>query len=156
MRNLAIRRAIASVLVWAALTALAFGQSKLDAGIERTLSEIGTARVLVTMAVPKLGEAASAACRDPAGFVADLLGGRGRHVQRIVDLPVVVVETDRGASPIWSTALTSSTWPPTNRCRCCAKAERAPASCRRKTSTPHPLQRSSARGESSFERARAR
>lgn len=95
MCNLAIRRAIASALVWAALTALAFGQSKLDARIERTLSEIGTARVLVTMAVPKLGEPASAAYRDPAGFVADLLGGRGRHVQRIVDLPVVVVETDR-------------------------------------------------------------
>ena len=95
MRNLAIRRIVAPALVWAALTAPAFGQSKLDARIERTLSEIGNARVLVTMAAPKLGEASSAAYREPAGFVADLLGGRGRNVRRIVDLPVVVVETDR-------------------------------------------------------------
>lgn len=95
MSNLAIRRIVAPALVWAALTAPAFGQSKLDARIERTLSEIGTARVLVTMTAPKLGEASSAAYREPAGFVADLLGGRGRNVRRIVDLPVVVVETDR-------------------------------------------------------------
>ena len=95
MRNLVVRRIVATGLAWAALTAPAFGQSKLDAGIERTLSEIGVARVLVTMTAPKLGEAPSAAYRDPAGFVADLLGERGRHVQRIVDLPVVVVETDR-------------------------------------------------------------
>ena len=95
MRNLAIRRIVATGLTWAASTAPAFGQSKLDAGIERTLSEIGVARVLVTMTAPKLGEASSAAYRDPAGFVTDLLGERGRHVQRIVDLPVVVVETDR-------------------------------------------------------------
>lgn len=95
MRNLAMRRMVATGLVWAALTASAFGQSKLDTGIERTLSEIGNARVLVTMTAPRLGEAASAAYREPAGFVADLLGGRGRHVQRIADLPVVVVETDR-------------------------------------------------------------
>lgn len=95
MRNLAIRRVVAPALAWAALTVSAFGQSKLDAGIERTLSEIGTARVLVTMTAPKLGEAASTAYRAPGVFVADLLGGRGRHVQRIGDLPVVVVETDR-------------------------------------------------------------
>ena len=95
MRNLAIRRIVASALVWAALAVPAFGQSKLDARIERTLSEIGNARVLVTMTAPKIGEASSAAYREPAGFVADLLGGRGRHVRRIVDLPVVVVETDR-------------------------------------------------------------
>ena len=95
MRNLARRRIVATGLVWAALTAAAFGQSKLDTGIERTLSEIGNARVLVTMTAPRLGEAASAAYREPAGFVADLLGGRGRNIQRIVDLPVVVVETDR-------------------------------------------------------------
>lgn len=95
MCNLAIRRVVAPAFAWAALTTSAFGQSKLDAGIERTLSEIGTARVLVTMTAPKIGEAASAAYRDPGVFVADLLGGRGRHVQRIVDLPVVVVETDR-------------------------------------------------------------
>lgn len=95
MRNLAIRRVVAMGIAWTASTAPAFGQSKLDAGIERTLSEIGIARVLVTMTAPKLGEASSAAYREPAGFVADLLGGRGRNVQRIVDLPVVVVETDR-------------------------------------------------------------
>lgn len=39
MRNLARRRIAATGLVWAALTASAFGQSKLDTGIERTLSE---------------------------------------------------------------------------------------------------------------------
>ena len=94
MRNSAIRGIVALGIAWAALTP-AFGQSKLDAGIERTLSEIGSARVLVVMAAPKLGEASSAAYRDPAGFVADLLGERGRNVRRIVDLPVVVVETDR-------------------------------------------------------------
>lgn len=95
MRNLAMRRIVAAGLAWAASTAPAFGQSKLDARIERTLSEIGNARVLVMMTAPKLGEASSAAYREPAGFVADLLGERGRNVQRIVDLPVVVVETDR-------------------------------------------------------------
>ena len=88
MRNSAIRGIVAPGLVWAALTPTAFGQSKLDAGIERTLSEIGSARVLVVMAAPKLGEASSIAYRDPAGFVADLLGERGRNVWRIV-------ETDR-------------------------------------------------------------
>ena len=92
MSNLAIQRVVALVLVWAALTVPAFGQSKLDARIERTLSEIGNARVLVTMTAPKLGEA-SAAYRGPAGFVADLFGGRGRNARRIVDMPVVVVET---------------------------------------------------------------
>ena len=95
MHNLVIRRIVVMGLAWAASTGPTFGQSKLDAGIERTLSEIGIARVLVMMIAPKLGEASSAAYRDPAGFVADLLGERGRHVQRIVDLPVVVVETDR-------------------------------------------------------------
>lgn len=94
-RNLAIRRIVATGLAWAASTASAFGQSKLDARIERTLSEIGIARVLVVMTAPKPGEASSAAYREPAVFVADLLGGRGRNVQRIADLPVVVVETDR-------------------------------------------------------------
>ena len=91
----AIRGIVAPGLAWAALTAAAFGQSKLDLGIEQTLSEIGNARVLVMMAAPKLGEVSSAAYSEPAGFVAGLLGERGRHVQRIVDLPVVVVETDR-------------------------------------------------------------
>ena len=95
MRNLAMRRIVAPGLVGTALTVPAFGQSKLDAGTERALSEIGSARVLVTMTAPKLGEAAAASCREPAGFVADLLGGRGRRVRRIADLPVVVVETDR-------------------------------------------------------------
>ena len=70
MRSLAIRRIGASALVWAAFTVPAFGQSKLDARTDRTLSEIGNARVLVTMTAPKLGEASSAAYRDPAGFVA--------------------------------------------------------------------------------------
>ncbi len=95
MRISTIRGIVASVLAWAALTASAFGQSKLDARIEQTLFEIGNARVLVMMTAPKLGEVSSAAYSEPAGFVADLLGERGRHVQRIVDLPVVVVETDR-------------------------------------------------------------
>ena len=108
MRNLAIRRIVVMGLAWAASMASAFGQSKLDAGIERTLSEIGIARVLVTMTAPKLGEASSAAYRDPAGFVADLLGERGRHVQRIVALPVVVVETDRTGIFAWRGRLISS------------------------------------------------
>ena len=95
MRNSVIRGIVAPGLVWAALTPAAFGQSKLDAGVGRALSEIGSARVLVVMTAPKIGEASSAAYREPAGFVADLLGDRGRNVQRIVDLPVVVVETDR-------------------------------------------------------------
>ena len=79
----------------AALSSPASGQSKLGAGIERALSEIGNARVLVTMTAPGPGEASSAAYREPVGFVTDLLGERGGNVQRIVDLPVVVVETDR-------------------------------------------------------------
>ena len=95
MRNSVIRGIVAPGLVWAALTPAAFGQSKLDAGVERTLSEIGNARVLVVMTAPKLGEASSIAYSEPAGFVDDLLGDRGRNVRRIVDLPVVVVETDR-------------------------------------------------------------
>ena len=95
MRDLAMRRIVAPGVAWTVLTPAAFGQSKLDAGVERTLSEIGNARVLVVMTAPKLGEASSAAFREPDGFVADLLGERGRNAQRIVDLPVVVVETDR-------------------------------------------------------------
>ena len=94
MRNSVIRGIVALGLVWAALTP-AFGQSKLDTRVERTLSEIGNARVLVVMTAPKLGEAPSIAYSEPAGFVDDLLGDRGRNVRRIVDLPVVVVETDR-------------------------------------------------------------
>ena len=94
MRNSVIRGIVALGLVWTALTP-AFGQSKLDARVERTLSEIGNARVLVTMTAPKLGEVSSASYSEPAGFVVDLLGERGRNVRRIVDLPVVVVETDR-------------------------------------------------------------
>ena len=43
MRNSVIRGIVAPGLVWAALTPAAFGQSKLDAGVERTLSEIGNA-----------------------------------------------------------------------------------------------------------------
>ena len=95
MRDLAMRRIVAPGVAWTVLTPAAFGQSKLDAGVERTLSEIGNTRVLVVMTAPKLGEASSAAFREPDGFVADLLGDRGRNAQRIVDLPVVVVETDR-------------------------------------------------------------
>ena len=95
MRNLAIRRIAALGVAWTVLTPAAFGQSKLGAGVERMLSEFGSARVLVMMAPPKLGEPSSFSYSEPAGFVDDLLGDRGRNVQRIVDLPVVVVETDR-------------------------------------------------------------
>lgn len=86
MHNLAIRRIVAMGLVAVAATAPAFGQSKLDARVERTLEQIGSARVLVMMS----SDASSA---EPADFVAGLLGERGSHVQQIVDLPVVVVET---------------------------------------------------------------
>ena len=155
---------LVAALVWAALIAPAFGQSKLDAGIERALSEIGIARVLVTMTAPKPGEASSAAYREPAVFVADLLGERGRNVQRIADLPVVVVETDRrGIAALVDSphvALVVADEPGSVSAialvRRRARVERAPASRRRKTSTPHPSPGSPARGGSSFGRARAR
>ena len=89
-------RLVASVLVWVTLGgSYAFGQSKLDSRAATILAEIGRVRLLVVMSPPRPGERASFAYGQPAGFVASVLGDRGRHVRQIAGLPVVVVETDQ-------------------------------------------------------------
>ena len=89
-------RWLAIGLVWAILiTGSAFGQAKLDGTVDRILSEIGTARLLVVMAAPKTGERVSGAFVQPAAFVSNALGDIAQNVQQIVDLPIAVVETDR-------------------------------------------------------------
>ena len=92
-----LRRFVALALAGTNLTtAAAWGQSKLDDRVGQILSEIGSVRVLVVMTAPQLGETTpSAAHREPAGFVAGILGERGQNVRRIVDLPIVVAETDQ-------------------------------------------------------------
>ena len=68
-------------------------QPGLDAAVERVLSERGSARVVVMMRPPRLDESRFA-YGEPARFLGDFLGERGRLVEQIGDLPLAVVETD--------------------------------------------------------------
>ncbi len=95
MGALVARRFVALGLLWIlCATETALGQPKLDGRVKEILTEVGRVRVLVTMAVPEPGEAQSFVYRQPAGFVASILGESARHVRRIAGLPVAVAETD--------------------------------------------------------------
>ena len=95
MRNSVIRGIVAPGLVWAALTPASLWsiqagrRSRADAVRNRERTGAGRDDR------PEARRGVSIAYSEPAGFVDDLLGDRGRNVRRIVDLPVVVVETDR-------------------------------------------------------------
>ena len=94
MRISAIRGIVAAALAWAALTTAAFGQSKLDAGVEQTLSEIENARVLVSsgQGEPVAGESslehvASASFERSAGARRIIIqGGAGAMKMRADEL----------------------------------------------------------------------
>ena len=91
LSGLATCAALSTVLVMSSLHAM----PSIDPRVTEQLETFGAARILIVLALPRVGEDASFAADTPARFLQDVLADDAFSVRQIGSLPIAVAEVNR-------------------------------------------------------------